>query len=125
LTVAGAIENTNRGPVEPFADSFFAFHDIAFERAAEFDLAALEALGVHAMRAGYPNWPGVSVFEGPLLAEVLAAAGATGERIRLVALDGYASELTMADLEAYPAILAVKRDGAYLGLGGRGPTWLV
>ena len=125
LTVAGAIENANRGPVDPFADGFFAFHEIAFERAVEFDLAALEALGMHQARARYPNWPGLSTFEGPLLADVLAAAGAGGSSLRAVALDGYASDIALADLEKYRVLLALKRDGRYLGIGGRGPAWIV
>ncbi len=125
LTVAGAIENANRGPVDPFTDGFLAFHEIAFERAVEFDLAGLEALGMHEARARYPNWPGLSTFEGPLLADVLAAAGAAGSSLRAVALDGYASEIPLADLQKYPVLLALKRDGRYLGIGGRGPAWIV
>ena len=125
LTVAGAVENANRGPVDPFADGFLVHNEIAFERAAEFDLAALESLGMHTLRAGYPNWPGVSTFEGPLLADVLKAAGANGSALRAVALDGYAADLAPGDLDKYPVILALKRDGKYLGLGGRGPTWVV
>jgi hypothetical protein len=125
VTVAGAVENANRGPVDAFADGFFAYHEIAFERAAEFDLAALEALGMHETRAHYPNWPGESTFEGPFLADVLKAAGATGSMLRAVALDGYASEIPLADLETYPVLLALKRDGEYLGIGGRGPAWIV
>ncbi len=125
VTVAGALDNPNRGPVDPFADAFFAYHEIAFERAAEFDLAALEALGMHSLRAGYPGWPGVSTFEGPLLADVLKAAGAHGATLRTVALDGYAADLPPQDLETYPVVLALKQDGRYLGLGGRGPAWIV
>lgn len=125
VTVAGAVENGNRGPVDPFADGFLAFHEIAFDQAVEFDLAALEALGMHETRAHYPNWPAMSTFEGPLLADVLAAAGATGTTLRAVALDGYASEIPLADLQKYPVLLALKRDGKYLGIGGRGPAWIV
>lgn len=125
LTVAGAVDKPNRGPVDPFADGFFGHHDIAFERAAEFDLAMLEALGLHEAKAGYPGWPGVSTFAGPLLADVLAAAGAAGRTLRAVALDGYAVDIPPADLEKFPVILAVKRDGRYLGIGGRGPIWVV
>lgn len=125
LTVAGAVENANRGPVDGFTDAFFAYHEIAFERAAEFDQVALEALGMHETRAHYPNWPGESTFEGPLLADVLKAAGAGGGALRAVALDGYASVIPLADLEKYPMLLALKRDGKYLGLGGRGPAWIV
>jgi hypothetical protein len=125
LTVAGAVDRPNRGPVDPFADAFFAFHEIAFDRAAEFDLAMLESLGMHEIRAHYPNWPGPSTFEGPLLADVLAAAGAGGQTLRAVALDGYASEIPLADLAKYQVVLALKRDGRYLGIGGRGPAWIV
>jgi hypothetical protein len=125
VTVAGAVENANRGPVDPFADGFFAYHEIVFERAAAFDLAALEALGMHQTTARYPNWPGMSTFEGPLLADVLAAAGARGISLRAVALDGYASDIPLADLEKYQVLLALKRDGKYLGIGGRGPAWIV
>ena len=125
LTVAGAVEKPNRGPVDPFADGFFAYHEIGFAQAAEFDLAMLEALGMHETRAHYPNWPGLSTFEGPLLADVLAAAGAGGSSLRAVALDGYASDIALADLEKYRVLLALKRDGRYLGIGGRGPAWIV
>lgn len=125
VTVAGAVANANRGPVDAFADGIFAYHEIAFERAAEFDLAALEALGMQEIRARYPNWPGESIFEGPLLADVLKAAGAGGGGLRAVALDGYASDIPRADLEKYPVLLALKRDGKYLGLGGRGPAWII
>lgn len=125
VTVAGAVENANRGPVDAFADGLFAYHELAFERAAEFDLAALEALGMHETRAHYPNWPGESTFEGPLLADVLKAAGAGDGSLRAVALDGYASDIPRADLDRYPVLLALKRDGKYLGLGGRGPAWIV
>lgn len=125
LTVAGAVQNPNRGPVDPFADGFFVHHEIAFDRATEFDLAALEALGMHEVSAQYPNWPARSTFEGPLLADVLAAAGAAGRTVRTLALDGYAAEIPASDLRTYPIVLAVKRDGRYLGLGGRGPLWVI
>lgn len=125
VTIAGAVANSNRGPVEPFTDAFFAYHEIAFTRAAEFDLAGLESLGMHELTASYPNWPGESRFEGPWLRDVLAAAGATGERLRVVALDGYAAEVPLSDLDQHQAMLAIKRDGRYLGIGGRGPAWLV
>src|SRR3546814_16764005 len=64
----------------------------------------------------------MSTFEGPLLADVLAAAGAAGSSLRAVALNGYASEIPLADLQKYPVLLALKREGKYLGIGGRGPA---
>ena len=48
-----------------------------------------------------------------------------GRGLRAVAPDGYAVDIPPADLETFPVILAVKRDGKYLGIGGRGPIWVV
>lgn len=125
LTVAGAVEHWNRGPTEPFADAFFAYHGIAFERALAFDLAMLEALPQRRIRTAWPGWPGAFALEGPLLADLLAAAGATGRTVTALALDGYAATLAPAEIAAWGAVLALKKDGRHLGLGDRGPLWLV
>ena len=63
--------------------------------------------------------------EGPLLSDVLKAVGGEKKDITVLALDGFASEISAADLETYEWLLAIKQDGRYLGLGQRGPTWLV
>ena len=125
LTVAGSIDNTNRGPVDPFADAFFKFHEIPFDRAIAFDLADLEALGMTKLKVRYPNWPGPSEFEGPLLRDVLAAAGATGTTVRVMALDGYAADIPVREISDFPVVLAIKRNGRYLGIGDRGPAWII
>ena len=56
---------------------------------------------------------------------MLAAAGAAGKDVSVLALDGFATEISAADVAAYDWIVAVKRDGRYLGIGQRGPTWIV
>ncbi|MBE0530419.1 MAG: hypothetical protein IH626_06285 [Rhodospirillales bacterium] len=125
LTVAGAIANANRGPVDPFDDGFFNSGQIAFDKAAAFDIVDLQALGVKRLEVRYPDWPKGFVFEGPLLGDVLAKAGATGKVVRVQALDGYAAEIPMEDIRKYPVVLAIKRDGRFLGIGDRGPAWVV
>ena len=125
LTVAGAIEKPNRGPVDPFLDAFFSFHKVEFAKARTFSVADLEALGMKTVRARYKDWPRGFAFEGPLLKDVLAAAGAKGTIARVRALDDYAADIPFAELDKYPVILALKRDGRYLGLGDRGPTWVI
>jgi hypothetical protein len=85
----------------------------------------LEGLGMHAVDVTYDKWPRPAHFEGPWLKDVLAAAGASGKDISVLALDGFASEISAADVAAYDWIVAVKRDGRYLGIGQRGPLWLV
>lgn len=125
LTVAGTVAHADRGPVDPFVDAFFNNAAIAFDKAATFSVKDLEAIGMKRLTVRYPDWPKSFIFEGPLLKDVLAKAGATGTIVRLQALDGYSAEIPMADVQKYPVVLAIKRDGQYLGIGDRGPTWLV
>ena len=125
LTVAGAIGATNRGPSDDFEDGFFKHYDRTFDKAAAFDLAMIEGLGMHAVTVSYDKWPKPFRFEGPWLKDVLAAAGASGHDISVLALDGFAADISAADVAAYDWIVAVKRDGRYLGIGQRGPLWLV
>ena len=125
LTVAGAVGASNRGPYDDFEDAFFKHHDRKFDKAAAFDLAMLEGLGMHAVTVSYDKWPKPFRFEGPWLKDVLAAAGASGKDISVLALDGYVEDISAADLAAYDWIVAVKRDGRYLDIGQHGPTWIV
>lgn len=126
LTIAGNIGTANRGASDSFADAFFAFHDISFEKAFRFDQKALETLPQHTVTAQASNWPKAYSFEGPLLSDVLSKADVeTATTVTLYALDGYAGELPMDIVNRYPIVLALKADGQYLGLGGRGPLWLV
>jgi len=127
LTVSGGIEHTNRGALDALErqESLFKYHEIALERAAQFDLGALERLGMHAVTVSHPGWPKAFTFEGPLLRDVLTAVGATGRVIRILALDGYAAEIPISEIHERPFIVAVKRDGRYLGIGDQGPTWVV
>lgn len=125
LTVHGNITSTNRGGVNDFEDAFFKFGDVKFDKAAAFDRAMLEKLGMKKLAVKYDTWPARYTFEGPLLADVLKAAGAKGGSIRVFAIDGYGAEIPMTDLEKYPVLLALKANGRWLGLGDRGPTWVV
>lgn len=124
LTVTGKIAQTNRGPFNPDQDLLFKNTQVTFDRAASFDLAMIEALGMRTLQADYPQAGPLHIFEGPLLRDVLKAAGAGGSVVKVSALDGYTQEIPMRELEQWPIILAVKRDGAYLALGGFGPSWV-
>lgn len=125
LTIVGAIGATNRPPFDDFEDGIFKFLERRFEKAAAFDLAMLEALGMHEVTLAYDGWPRPFRFEGPRLVDVLAVIGAKPASLSVLALDGFSSEITAADLDAYDWIVAVKRDGRYLDLGQRGPVWIV
>ncbi|MEM7269783.1 MAG: molybdopterin-dependent oxidoreductase [Pseudomonadota bacterium] len=125
LTISGAVENANRGAVDPDVDKFFDFSDAEFERAAQFDYASLQKLDWLKANADFPKGGDVQEYEGPLLADVLKAAGATGETITLTALDGYAIEVKMQDMVEQGAILALKRNGQHFSVGDFGPSQIV
>jgi len=125
LTVTGEIMNTNRGGYDPDTDKFFGYNEVDFAKAAQFDFDALEALESVKVNADFPKGEQVYEFEGPLLVDVLKAAGATGETVTMQALDGYAIEVPLSELEAAGAVLALKRDGEAFGIGGFGPTQIV
>lgn len=125
LTVHGAIENTNRGPLDPFHDVLLGFQGAEFEKAAVFDRRALLALDGGRIETTASGWPDRYAFEGPRLDVILAAVGATGATVSIVALDGYSVDLSMDDIRRYRPILALVRDGEPLAFGGRGPMWLI
>lgn len=125
LTVVGNVAEANRPPFEPAGDPLLAFHEVSFARAVAFDRAMLEALEQHDIHVQAPGWPAASRFRGPHLADLLDAAGAQPKhRVRLLALDGYAQELLVADVAARAWLVALEQDGQPLALGGRGPTWV-
>ncbi len=126
LTVAGAITNSNRPAFDPHVDAFFGAHEQAFDKAFAFDRAALEALPQVALRATAEMWPATVAAKGPRLRDVLAAAGAAPDAtVTLVALDGYAVVLDANARASATWVLAIDANGAPLGIGGRGPTWLL
>jgi hypothetical protein len=125
LTVSGAVENANRGPVDPDQDKLFVFNDVAFDAATEFDAAALAALPQATVTTDFPMGGPTVEFTGPLLEDVLAAAGAGGGTVTVQAMDGYAVEAPRAELTEKGAVLALARDGKPLGIGGFGPAQIV
>jgi len=125
LTVTGAVEKANRGPVDAAEDKLFVFNDVDFAKAHEFDLDALAALPQAKARADFPMGGETVEFTGPLLADVLAAAGAAGDKLSVQAMDGYAIEVTRDELTERGAVVATARDGKPLGIGGFGPTQIV
>lgn len=130
LTVTGAIEKTNRPAFDPGRDLFFGYHGIAFDNAYQFSRSDLLALPVQRLQVTYDVWIEPTVtFEGPRLLDVLDTVGATGDIITVTSLDGYAVHFDRS-LLTDDFILAVGDDCTDsgctpLGIGGRGPVWLV
>ncbi|MEM9049810.1 MAG: hypothetical protein AAGC92_13950 [Pseudomonadota bacterium] len=125
LTVTGEVTRTNRGPYDPDTDKFFGYFDNEFKDAVSFDYKMLSQLDAVKVSADFPKDGPVHIFEGPTLAAVLEAAGATGETLTLQALDGYQIEVKVSELVRNGAVLALRRDGRPLGIGDFGPLHLV
>lgn len=107
LTVSGSIRTTNR-------DGFAAF-----------DLAMLAALPQHSFTTRTPWYPGPRKFSGPLLRDVLAAAGAQGRMIEALAINDYKVQIPMEDSQQHDMLLAYLMDGQPMALRDKGPLFIV
>lgn len=107
LAIAGAVTQPNR------------------DGKAVFDLAMLDALQARSATMETPWTQGQVEFSGPLLREVLKAAGAEGRRLVLQALNGYSAEVPMSDALSLDTILAIRLDGKVMTVRSKGPSMLV
>ena len=126
LTVIGVISNSNRVAFDPFHDAFLKFHEKTFEKAFAFDRPALKALPQVSIKSRAADWPRSVTAKGPRLKDVMDVAGVLrNSRITLFALDGYAAVLESTERADRDWVIAIEVDGQPLGIGGRGPTWLL
>ncbi len=128
LTVTGAIGASNRGPLDPGLDQMMAKQKILFDRAQAFDFAALVALPAVTIQPTVEYDLRVHRLTGPLLSDVLKAAGASpaeGAELKMHAVDGYTAVIRMSDVRRYRFIVATHLDGQPMPLGGLGPLWAV
>ncbi len=126
LTVAGAIGQSNRGPLDAGFDQLLAKHGARFERAWQFDAAMLARLPSVTIRPTLEYDAKPHRLSGPLLSAVVGAAGVAADAsatLVLHAVDGYAVAVKMADADRYRMIVATALDGVPLSLGGLGPLW--
>ncbi|NML45388.1 molybdopterin-dependent oxidoreductase [Ramlibacter sp. G-1-2-2] len=125
LTVTGAGVKPNRGPFDPVLDQMMGKQKLTFDKAHAFDFATLAAMKPVEIRPTLEYDSKPHRLSGPLLADVLAAAGVKGEggKLAMRAVDGYAPVQTLADVRKYRFILATHLDGQPMPLGGLGPLW--
>ena len=107
LKVGGAITTTNVGDE------------------AHFDREMLLALPQRQTLTATPWHEGTVAFSGPLGRELLAAVGAHGETLRVVALNDYEANLPVADLQRYDVILAMTKNGEPLRVRDQGPLFVI
>jgi hypothetical protein len=126
LTITGAITKTNRGPMDPVLDQMMAKQKLAFDKAHAFDFGTLAAMRARTIRPTLEYDKKRHILRGPLLADVLKAAGAPDKgQLAMRAIDGYAPTISIADARKYGFIVATHLDGRPMPLGGLGPLWAV
>lgn len=107
LTLSGRVRSPNNGA------------------AAEFDMAMLERLPQTSFTTRTPWYAQARKFTGPLLRDVLAAAGAQGTTLRAVALNDYWVELPVVDTAQYDVIVARLLDDKPMAVRDKGPLFII
>lgn len=107
LSVLGAVTQTNAGV------------------SADFDMAMLAALPQRSFTTATPWYPQPVKFTGPLLRDVLAAAGASGQKLKAVALNDYKVEIEAGDARSFDVIVARLLDDKPMPVRDKGPLFIV
>lgn len=128
LTISGEIRRSNRGALDPVRDQMMFKQKLSFPRAFALDFAMVAALPARTIRPTLEYDGKPHALRGPLLADVLALAGAQppdAAKVVLRAVDGYAAAIPMAQVRMWKMIVATHLDGQPMALGGLGPLWAV
>lgn len=104
----------------------FKVHSKDGAHSLDMTASELSKLETHRYKAVLPGGDGaVQDVAGPLVRDVLAAAGVTGTKITARALDGYELDIPMEDVQNFDVLAATEVDGKPLSVRDRGPAWIV
>ncbi|KAB0265797.1 oxidoreductase [Microvirga brassicacearum] len=92
---------------------------------AQFDRAMLESLGMVTVETSSPWYKGLVKFEGISLDKLMSYVGATGDRVTVIALNDYSTEIPIKDFSDHNTIIALKRDGEYMSVREKGPLFII
>jgi hypothetical protein len=109
LTMSGAIGTRNKG------------------KQLQLDLASIEKMRRVRLEAAEPFLKRRVMFEGVLMADLLAVAGVpeSASRISMLALDDYKVDFKLADVRSSQMLLATKADGKHMPIDRAGPIRIV
>ena len=106
-----------------------AEHLLSFLRAdgsvAELDVAAFEALPQHEIITHTSVTDGPQRFTGPLMRDVLKAAGVEAKSVLAIALNDYEIEIPTSDFTRFDVLAATEMNGEALTPRDKGPVWIV
>ena len=92
---------------------------------AVFDMSMLERLPQHSLNPPTPWYPQPRKFTGPLLRDVLAAAGSKGSLLKAVALNDYRVEIPADDADRFDMVLARLLDDKPMTVREKGPLFII
>ena len=92
---------------------------------ADFDMDMLAALPQTSFTTSNPWYKETKKFTGPLLRDVLAAAGAQGTTLKAVALNNFKVEIPVADTQQFPVVLARLLDDKPMLIREKGPLFII
>lgn len=92
---------------------------------AQFDMAMLEALPQSSFVTRTPWYAQARRFTGPLLRDVLDAAGADGQQLRLLALNDYRVDMPVDDAMRHDVVVARLVDGRAMSVRDKGPLFVI
>ena len=92
---------------------------------ADFDMDMLAALPQHSFTTRTPWYQEAKKFTGPLLRDVLAAAGAQGKTLKAVALNNFKVEVPVSDVRQFPVIVARLMDDKPMPIRDKGPLFII
>lgn len=92
---------------------------------ALFDMPMLEHLPQHSFTTSTPWYSQARKFTGPLLRDVLAAAGARGTTLRATALNDYRVDLPFDDVQRHGVLLARLLDDKPMSVRDKGPLFII
>ena len=107
LTLTGQVRNPNGGT------------------AAHFDMAMLAAMAQQTFSTRTPWYPQSRRFTGPLLRDVLRAAGSSGNTLRLIALNDYRVDMPFEDTQRHDVLLARLLDDQPMSVRDKGPLFVI
>ncbi|HTE68195.1 MAG TPA: molybdopterin-dependent oxidoreductase [Actinomycetes bacterium] len=109
LTMSGAIGTRNKG------------------RQLQLDLASIEKMRRVRLEAAEPFLKRRVMFEGVLMADLLAVAGVpeSASKVSMLALDDYKVDFKLEDVRSSQMLLATKADGKHMPIDRSGPIRIV
>lgn len=107
-------------------DALFKIHAKGSASMFAVTTAEIAGVGEHEYMAVLPGGEGKpQAVKGPLVRDLLKAAGLHGTKIWVKALDGYEMDIPYTDVASYDVMLATMVDGQALSVRDRGPAWIV